>query len=664
LKYLVGAIVGVFFYSIRYSVKSRFLVGTVVFEALVNSPNLQNPAANPPVIQQAELPAAAAPQVPVNTETTESSDTSDTISSTSNKLAKIAFVPLEQVSTANQIVTTQSFLKVANATSAAKLNEAAVPVLDASELNVAPAMNAPQLAQQPLTPGAQPNLPRTRTEVVEEQITDSTTFAVKTIDITGNTIFTTEELSVFTKPLEGKSITLSELRAAVDEITKFYVSKGYLSSRAILGNQEVVDGRVTIQVLEGTVEEIKVEGNRRIPSSYIIDRIKSGVGTPLKADVLEDRLRLLQLDSSFEKVEAALSPGSSAGKSLLTVRVKEAKQAFFGVTSDNYSPPVVGSERYGVFTGFRSSFAPGDQFFASYNRSTSGGANVLDFLYKVPVNAMDGSVQLRVSPSWNKITDKEIGSIFDIDGNSQLYELTYRQPLKRTFREEFALSGGFALQNGETTIDNIPGFDTDNKVRVLKFGQDYLKRDALGVWSAKSQFNLGLDIFDATDNTDPFADGQFFSWIGQLQRVQRFNANNVLIAQFDVQLSPDALLPSQQFIIGGGQSVRGFRQNARFGDNGIRFSLENRTVVARNGEGVATIQVAPFIDLGTVWNSGDNPIPSPDERFLAGAGLGLILQPVKGLNMRFDYAFPFREVAEKNDNLQDKAFYFSLSYQP
>jgi hemolysin activation/secretion protein len=68
--------------------------------------------------------------------------------------------------------------------------------------------------------------------------------------------------------------------------------------------------------------------------------------------------------------------------------------------------------------------------------------------------------------------------------------------------------------------------------------------------------------------------------------------------------------------------------------------------------------------MGTVWNTGDNPTPSPNQRFLAGAGLGLILQPLPGLNMRFDYAVPFRRVDEKNDNLQDQAFYFSLGFQP
>jgi hemolysin activation/secretion protein len=520
-----------------------------------------------------------------------------------------------------------------------------------------------QVAQVPATPSLFPNQrTETRTEVVEEPVEESTQFDVQKIELVGNTRFTTAELEVYTKPLEGRKIGLSELRKAVDAITQLYLSKGYVSSRAFLGNQEVTDGKVTIQILEGSIEEIKVEGNTKLPDSYITDRLS--VETPLRGDKLEEQLRLLQIDPALTSVEASLSPGTAPGKSLLTVRVKEAKTAYVGLTSDNYSAPVVGSERYGIYGGLRSTLIPGDEFFASYNRTTSGGSNALDFLYKAPVNKNNGTVQLRVAPSWYKITDEEIGSIFDIDGNAALYELTYRQPIVRSFRQEVALSLGFAIQDGSTNVGNLPLFDTESRARVLKFGQDFVSRDQQGVWAGQSSFNLGLDIFNATNNPAPLADGKFFSWTGQLQRVQRFNADNVTIAQLGMQLSGDALLPSQQFIIGGGQSVRGYRQNARFGDSGLRFSLEHRTVVARNGKGASVAQIAPFFDMGTVWNTSDNPTASPNQRFLAGAGLGLILQPLPGLNMRFDYAVPFRKVDEKNDNLQDQAFYFSLGYQP
>lgn len=490
---------------------------------------------------------------------------------------------------------------------------------------------------------------------------DSTTLIeVKQVRVTGSTVFKSGEFDSYTKSVEGRTVALAELQGIADNITKLYLSKGYINSRAVLADQKVVNGQIEIRVIEGSVEKIEVEGNKRIKEGYVRDRVALGITNPLRQDQLEDKLRLLRIDPAFETLEATLKPGSALGKSILTVKVKEAKPLYGGLTSDNLSPPVVGSERYGAYIGARSPLGLGDELTFSYNRTTSGGANLYDFNYRVPVNAMNGTVAFRFAPSDNRITDDEIGSIFDIEGNSQLYELTYRQPIVRSFKKEAALSLGFALQNGETTINGFNNlFDSESRVRVLKFGQDLLTRDTQGFWSARSLFNFGLNVFNA-DSSNSRGNTSFFSWSGQLQRVQRLTPDNFLIGQLDVQLSPSELLPSQQFIIGGGQSVRGYRQNARFGDSGVRFSLEDRFAVMKNKTtGSPVVQLAPFFDIGAVWNT-DNSI---DEGVLASAGLGLIVQPIPGLNMRFDYAAPFRRVSEKNNNLQDQAFYFSLNYQ-
>jgi len=233
------------------------------------------------------------------------------------------------------------------------------------------------------------------------------------------------------------------------------------------------------------------------------------------------------------------------------------------------------------------------------------------------------------------------------------------------------LSAGFSVQNGQTFLfENLPfpfgiGPDEDgnSRTRVFKFGQDYIKRDPKGAWAVRSQFNFGVDIFDATVNEAPIPDGRFFSWLGQVQRVQRLDNNHLLILQGDLQLTPDTLLPSQQFVIGGGLSVRGFRQNARSGDNGFRISAEDRIALVRDEAGLPILQIAPFIDFGKVWNTSGNPNLQPSQRFLAGGGLGILWQPYTGLNIRLDYGAPFLRLRDRGDDFQDYGFYFSVGYQ-
>ena len=79
--------------------------------------------------------------------------------------------------------------------------------------------------------------------------------------------------------------------------------------------------------------------------------------------------------------------------------------------------------------------------------------------------------------------------------------------------------------------------------------------------------------------------------------------------------------------------------------------------------GIATFQLAPFFDAGLVWNDSDNPNQLPEQRFLAGVGLGVIWQPQPNLNLRLDYGVPLIDLDDRGTNVQDEGFYFSVNYR-
>ena len=521
----------------------------------------------------------------------------------------------------------------------------------------------PSADQQPSLPTPpSPETPGTPSEI---------TILVKKVAVTGNTLLRPDEIAKITSVVEGRSVTLTELRRVADGLTQLYLNQGYITSRAVLVDQQITNGIVQIRIVEGSLEKIEVQGTQRLNPDYVRRRIQLGAQPPLSKDKLEDQLRLLKADPLFTNVEASLKPGTGLGQSILTVRVSEAPAFTTFLSADNYSPPSVGSERFGGVLGYRNLTGLGDEISAAYFQSTNSGSKSFDFNYRLPVNPMNGTVQLRIAPSRSLITEPAFKD-FGIRSKTNLYEISYRQPLIRTPREEFALSAGFAIQNGQTFLfDDVPtpfGIGPDaigrSRTRVLKLGQDYIKRDPLGAWALRSQFSLGLGLFNATENDAPTPDGRFFAWLGQVQRVQRLGKDHLLIAQADVQLTPDSLLPSQQFVIGGGQSLRGYRQNARSGDSGFRLSLEDRIAIQRDASGLPTFQLAPFIDLGTVWNKSTNPNRLTNETFLAAVGLGVIWEPYPRFTVRLDYAVPLVNLSDRGNNAQDQGFYFSVNYAP
>ena len=453
----------------------------------------------------------------------------------------------------------------------------------------------------------------------------------------------------------------------IETITKFYIQEGYINSRAIpYGDQDIL-------IDEGKVDVI-VEGSNRI-KKYVRNRI-TPAANPFNTKDIEDRLRLLQNDPLIDNIEATLRPNEETNTSELIVNVTAAKLLFGNVGVDNFSPPSVGSEKLNFDLGFRNLTGIGDTFAIAYKPRIEAfnGTYNLDFNYQAPLNSKNGTLNLRAAIDRNKIIN-QIGDAFDISGQSERYSLNYRQPVILNPRQELALSVGFTYRDGQTFLlqDGFPfgvGPDEDgvSRTSVLNFGQDYTLRDSAGAWGFRSLFRVGLDIFNATDNEVPDEngdyppDGQFFSWLAQTQRVQILNQNNFLIIQADIQLTPHSLLASEQFSIGGGQSVRGYRQNVRSGDNGIRFLIEDRITLARNDAEDSVFVVAPFFNLGAVWNVANNPNQVPDQNFIAALGLGLLWQPVEGLNLRVDYAPPLIDLRDRGNNVQDDGLNFSVNY--
>lgn len=540
-----------------------------------------------------------------------------------------------------------------------------------------------------------------------------------------------------------KKPDLKQLAEQIKQQLDFlYQSEGFITTKVTVQPPQVLPGNdppvFQVETLRGNLEKIVVRQIRNgIPSeesspgylqSYICRRIRLGVSVPLNQYEVEDQLRLLNGDPLFASIEGVLrkpedkelprneqdpcreykpnkeykANTESAGKpnlldssdsnnsfktAELEIRFVPACDRWTGsIAFDNSSPPSVGSTRLVASTRYLSPLGflgrLGDEFNASYYRSLSGGNRGLDVSYKAVLNPMNGTLLFRTAPNWNEVTEDRFEDL-GIRGQSELYELTYRQPLQRTFRDEWALSLGFTHQSGQTFLfDNFPfpfgiGPDGDgvSRTSVVTFGQDYLHRYRSGALFLDSRFRFGTGLLDATSNSGSLPDGQFFSWLGQGQWVQRLAPRHTLVSQVSLQLTPDSLLASQQCVIGGGLSLRGYRQNARSGDNCFRFSVEDQILLSYTNisnrwmQQEIKLMLTPFWDGGLVWNHPDNPNGLPERRFLTSVGVGLTLEgrPVEEREakwrLRVDYGLPLVKSDTGDGDLQDAGVYFNFSYR-
>ncbi len=494
---------------------------------------------------------------------------------------------------------------------------------------------------EPEPPESEPVLPPVTPQPPTDPASETgPTVMVQRFEALGSTVFDQSDFNQVLDSFVGRALSIDELRQAADSITQLYLNEGFITSRAVLPNQPITDGVVKLQIIEGSLEEIRIEDTDRL-ANYVRSRVNLGAKTPLNQFDLEDQLRLLRADPLIDNIEASLRAGTGLGQSILIVRIDEAEPIEAHLTLDTDSPVSVGVVRMGANVTYRNPFGIGDQIRAAAYRATTGGSHLYELSYSAPINAMNGTISARFLPSEFEIVSPQELASLDIEGDAQVYELTYRQPLVRTPREEFALTLGFRHRDGETRIasTDLPS----NSASVLQFSQDYLRRDPQGAWALRSQFSLGVDWLDATNAPSPDPDSQFVGWLGQVQRAQVLNQDHLLIVQADLQLASDTLLGSEQFVIGGRQSVRGYSQNARFGDNGVRLSIEDRITLQRNESGAPIMLLSPFIDMAAVWNTKSGTTVN-DDRFLLGTGLGFTYRPLENVDLRLDLGVPLVDI--------------------
>lgn len=488
---------------------------------------------------------------------------------------------------------------------------------------------------------------------------------VERFEIKGSTVFSQEQIAQVTAPFLNRPLSFAELLQVRSAITKLYQDNGYINSGAFIPPQEVADGIVVIEVLEGGVEEINVEVDGRLRSSYVGSRLALATKNPLNINQLVEALQMLRLDPLIDNISSELSASPTPGSSILDVQVTTADTFELRTFFNNGRSPSVGTFRRGA--GFTEANLLGFGDSLSFDYSNTDGSDSFDVSYTFPINARNGSLRFAYGTTSSEVIEDPFDEL-DIDSESRYYEFTYRQPIVQTPNEEFVLGLTFSRQESETSILDI-GFplsagaddDGDTRISAVRFFQEWLNRNEQQVLAARSQFSFGVDWFDATDNSGEVPDSTFLAWRLQGQWVRLLAQDTLLLLRTDLQLANDALPPLEQFRIGGMDSVRGYRQDLLLTDNGWFVSAEARLPILRIPEWELLLQVTPFIDYGRGWNFfGGNP----EDNAIGAGGLGLRLQVADYLTARLEWGIPWVDVNSSDRTLQEQGIHFSILFTP
>ncbi|PZV06007.1 MAG: hemolysin activation/secretion protein [Leptolyngbya sp.] len=532
-------------------------------------------------------------------------------------------------------------------------------------------------------PELEPSFPQ---ESFENPDLPSARLCINGFHVLGSTVFSSDHLDQAIRQALRESIgppnedlpdclwqlTFPQLLITRSAVTDLYIQQGYVTSGAFIpADQRLQDGIVTLQVIEGRLTDIRVDGTQRLQSGYIASRLNAAAPTPLNINQLLEGLQLLRLDPLIETISAELQAGLEVGTSRLQVEVVEADSFSMQVGLDNNRSTSVGSLRRSLSLNQGNLTGLGDGLNVAY--SNTEGSNEVNLSYAVPVSPHDSSLGFTARFAENRIVEGVFRPL-GISAETNEYSLIFEHPLVQTPEQQFSLGLSLSRRFSQTRLGFAeigpfplsPGADNQGRtvVSALQFAQTWTQRQPNQVVALRSQFSLGLGGFlGGTVNADSNQpDGRFFAWQGQGQLVRRLGEDSLLLVQSNVQIAAEELLSSEQISLGGQSTVRGYRENTLLTDSGLLTSVEVRLPIMRVPDIEGVLQIAPFVDAGYGWNVGANSIDSP---LLLGVGAGLLWQQ-PNLSARFDWGIPLTSAGENaiqgKRNWQENGLYFSINY--
>ena len=444
-------------------------------------------------------------------------------------------------------------------------------------------------------------------------------FAVKAIHVKGNTAFGSQALEALVANLAGGEHSLNELDEGAARITAYYRDHGYVLARAYLPAQDIVDGVVVIEVMEGLVGQKHINNQSRVSDkkvNAILGEVKDGEA--LQAKPVDRALLLLGDTPGIGGARATLQPGASVGTSDLVLDLTPSAPYAADVEADNYGNRYTGVNRLGAALALNSPAGIGDQL------NMRVLASDLNMRYARLAYAIPMGSSWRAGVAYSDTTYKlgeEFASL-QASGSATSSSVYAMYPFIRS--QTSNLSGTLTFEDKHLIdLTGAPVSAADHRVLLSNFGLTGNHQDSFGGGGMSSMDlslvsgKLSMDaVSQATDATTAMSNGTFARFNYNLNRLQHVTDKNTLSVALSGQQSDTNLGSSEKFALGGAYGVRAYPQGEGIGDEGWMTNLELRHSFRGNLEGVM------FYDAGSVTINRNPYVTGDNTRFLSGTGVG------------------------------------------
>lgn len=481
---------------------------------------------------------------------------------------------------------------------------------------------------------------------------------VQGFNITGNGPIPPKEIQAQIQTKAGFVLNINTLRADVERIQKLYTDKAYIANVSEEGFG-LTNGILDIPIVVGKIGTVSVKGLVKTKKKVVTREMRLKQGAYYNGNIFKkDYTRLFNTDL-FEDIQPAiLTP--KPGIVDLTMNMQEKRTGTVGL-SIGYSSRggVIGRAEVGE-NNFR---GLGQQINLSIERSGLTNRTGFEVGFTEPWldkrhTSLSASLYDRVVYRFGQSLSSTTGGV-NLNGNTDYYEVHQgaQITLSRPFTDQVRGYVGFRydnvkvpllgqlntndaaiLQNGPLATITFRGTNNtrDYDQDPAAGGLDTLTLD-LGRADLKPVTAGAAGVFGILNYRKYSADSRrYFSPKGKRNNPK--DKRNVFAVRLMVGTASGTLPFSEQYFVGGAESLRGYQEDRFWGKNMFLGSFEFRTPIAPSLTGVL------FSDVGDAWGGSYEKVRfngfTQHSGFSPAVGIGIGMRVVTPIGpIRIDEGF-------------------------
>jgi hemolysin activation/secretion protein len=416
----------------------------------------------------------------------------------------------------------------------------------------------------------------------------------------GSTVVPESELESVVTPWTGRRVSPDELRAALAAVTAHLRERGLFAAQALLPSQNIADGEIRIDIVEGRVGKVDIEqpaGSRLRPSVVRGHLSSLQPETPIARGHLDTPLLLLN-DLPGVRVEPSLTPGAVPGTADLDVKVSDERLLGGFVRIDNSQIRELGEVELTGQVRLRNPLGIGDLVTLEGVRSHTGGRVRGVASYSAPIGYSGTRIGAQLTRQRYRV-----GGDFELlraNGDFTRYSLFAVHPI---FRMDDRNLAAFVSLNDAEYNDRIDAvaLAAQSRHRYVTARLHGDRSDALlggGQTAFYVEYQGGSVRLEppsvaSADALTLGTAGHFTRARFALERMQSVTARSALFGSWVAQLASKNLAAGREIQLTGPDGVRAYPSGELLADVGYLGKLEYRYRVT---DGAWRTTAALFVD--------------------------------------------------------------------